>query len=87
MHQTHLHHALVLHWVVNNSVCRPRRYTTLTLCAQEPDNQGATLQDIVFRRCTSLDNMGSGFQMALYGLLPDVDPPITITFQVQHKPN
>ena len=47
----------------------------------EPDNKGATLQDIVFRRCISLDNKGSGFQAELFNLDPQVDPPISITFE------
>ena len=50
----------------------------------EPDNKGATLQDIVFRRCVSLDNMGNGFQAALFNLDPRIDPPISITFEDCH---
>eukprot|EP01046_Picozoa_sp_COSAG06_P047095 COSAG06_NODE_6785_length_2783_cov_3.587928_1_plen_322_part_10 len=36
----------------------------------EPDNAGASLQDIVFRRCVSRDNMGNGYQLTLGNLDP-----------------
>ena len=50
----------------------------------EPDNQGASLQDIVFRRCVSIDNYGNGFEAALSQLDPDIDPPVQITFEDCH---
>lgn len=50
----------------------------------QPDNVGATLQDIVFRRCVALDNMGNGFQASLTQLDAAVDPPISITFEDCH---
>jgi hypothetical protein len=50
----------------------------------EPDNAGATLQDIVFRRCVSRDNLGNGFQLSAAKLDPAVDPPISITFEDCH---
>ena len=50
----------------------------------EPDNPGATLQDIVFRRCVALDNIGNGYQLSLPQLNVASDPPISITFEDCH---
>ena len=50
----------------------------------EPDGTGASLVDVVFRRCRAANNSGCGYSLSLDRLEPIVDLPISISFDDCH---
>ena len=47
----------------------------------EPDNRNSVMVGIVFRRCSSIDNIGSGFQLSLSGFDGPNIVLVSITFE------